>query len=81
MAYNYQYWVHANYVDASAIKSYSAVTLKMSRFKLKRYIRYLMKYKHPDHKLNFITYFRSDENGKMLPNQIIKVAKSYKDVR
>lgn len=79
--FNYHYKIISNHLENDEPKTNFAITHKMSRFRLKRYLRTLLMYKHPNHKLIVIYVFRCDENGVVLGKQRPQFIQSYKDLR
>lgn len=74
------YRVMSSVIIDSEYQNHSSITHIMCKRKMKRYLRYIMKYKADNFKMNFIDVFRCNENGKMINNEYIRFVKTKKDI-
>lgn len=75
-----QYNVMTNVIIDNEHQTHAGVTHIMCKRKMKRYLRYIMKYKADNFKFNFIHVFRCDDKGDMINNEYIRFVFSKKDI-
>lgn len=76
----YRYHVTINSFQNSESKINQTITRVMCTRKIKRFIRYIMKFKDHNYALNFISVYKCDADGNMLPG-CVKFIKNKKDIQ